>query len=150
MARSGLARTPTAYWRGPAHPGWHGRGHRRPQRHRVRVAFGALAPPLAALRAAATGPDGHPPIGPPRLLTFDILGMVLDRRTSLEEGCRATGRPLGPAGLDRFVDAQVVLKHGPFLDYATVARRSLVEVVGPDDRTAAAIGTMLGRAGPSA
>ena len=85
------------------------------------------------------------PIDRPRLLTFDVFGTVLDWRTGLEAACRAAGRPLGPGEFDRVVDAQAVLERGPFLDYATVTRRSLVEVVGLDDRAAAAIGAAVGR-----
>ncbi len=80
----------------------------------------------------------------PLLLTFDIFGTILDWRTGLEEACRAAGRLLGPDEFDRIVDAQAVLERGPFLDYATITRRSIVETIGLEDQAAAAIGIALG------
>ncbi len=81
----------------------------------------------------------------PRLLTFDIFGTVLDWRTGLEQACRTAGRPLEPDEFDRVVDAQGMLERGPFLDYATVTRRSLVEEIGLGERAAAEIGEAVGR-----
>ena len=80
----------------------------------------------------------------PRLLTFDIFGTILDWRTGLEGACRAAGRPLGAGEFDRVIDAQAVLERGPFLDYATVTRRSFIDVVGLDDRAATMIGATAG------
>ena len=81
----------------------------------------------------------------PRLLTFDIFGTVLDWRTGLEQACRKAGRPLEPDEFDRVVDAQGALERGPFLDYAAITRRSLVEEIGLGERAAAAIGEAVGR-----
>ncbi len=81
----------------------------------------------------------------PELLTFDIFGTILDWRTGLVSSCRAAGRPLGPGDFDRVIDAQALLEQGDFLDYATITRRSLVDVLGLDERKATDIGAAVGR-----
>ena len=81
----------------------------------------------------------------PALITFDIFGTVLDWRTGLEESCSAAGRPLLAGEFDKIVDAQAQLEQGPFLDYAEVTRRSLVDVLGLDAGKAAGIGGTVGR-----
>lgn len=81
----------------------------------------------------------------PTLITFDIFGTVLDWRTGLEEACRAAGRPLHGADFDRIVDAQAELESGPFRDYATITRISLVDVLGLQPDKAAGIAADVGR-----
>ena len=66
----------------------------------------------------------------PKLITFDIFGTVLDWRTGLEEACRQAGRPLCEGEFDRIVDVQGALEQGSFLDYATITRLSLMDVLG--------------------
>ena len=80
----------------------------------------------------------------PSLVTFDIFGTVLDWRIGLETACRAAGRPLADGEFDRLVDRQAVLEGGPFLDYATITRRSLADVLGLPDRDAALIAGTIG------
>ena len=85
----------------------------------------------------------------PQLVTFDILGTIIDWRTGLKTACRAAGRPLREGEFDRIVDVQGELeqggrKRGDFLDYATVTQRSLTSVLGWDGATAAAIGAEVG------
>ena len=81
----------------------------------------------------------------PRLLTFDIFGTVLDWRRGLETSCTAAGRPLEPHEFDRVVDAQARLEQAEFVDYATVTRRSLVDVLGLEEEQASMIGRSVGQ-----
>lgn len=85
------------------------------------------------------------PSGAPEFITFDIFGTVLDWRTGLEAACEAAGRPLRAGEFDRIVDAQGALERGPFLDYAEITRRSLVETIGLPEAAAADIGANVGR-----
>ena len=62
-------------------------------------------------------------------MTFDIFGTVLDWRSGLQAACRASGRPLRDGEFDRIVDAQGALEQGPYLDYATIVRRSLADIL---------------------
>jgi 2-haloacid dehalogenase len=80
----------------------------------------------------------------PKLITFDIFGTVLDWRIGLETSCRAAGRALREGEFDRIVDAQGELEQGDFLDYKTVTRRSLIDVLRLDEMKAATIGAELG------
>ena len=81
----------------------------------------------------------------PRLISFDIFGTVLDWRTGLEAACHAAERPLEGGDFDRIVDAQAEIERGDFLDYATVMRRSLVEVLGLNETKATDIAASVGR-----
>jgi len=80
----------------------------------------------------------------PRLITFDILGTVLDWRSGLEAACHAAGRTLGHGEFDRIVDAQAALEHGPYLTYTTIARRSLADTLGLPDAQVTAISDSIG------
>jgi len=80
----------------------------------------------------------------PRLVTFDIFGTVLDWRAGLERDCAAAGRPLAGGEFDRIVDRQAELERGPFLPYAEIIRRSLIDVIGLDSGAAARIGAAVG------
>jgi len=82
---------------------------------------------------------------PPRLITFDIFGTVLDWRSGLEQACAAAGRPLAQGEFDRIVDLQAELEHQQFQTYAEITRRSLVRAIGLDDGQAAEIGRAVGR-----
>lgn len=84
-------------------------------------------------------------MAPVRLITIDVFGTVLDWRAGLEADCASAGRPLGPGDFDRIVDHQGELERGPYLSYAEITRRSLVEVLGLEDAAAARIGASLGR-----
>jgi 2-haloacid dehalogenase len=81
----------------------------------------------------------------PDLITFDIFGTVLDWRTGLRRACEAAGRPLLEGEFDRIVDRQGELEQGDFLTYEDVTRRSLIDVIGLSDVTAAAIAAGVGR-----
>jgi 2-haloalkanoic acid dehalogenase type II len=81
----------------------------------------------------------------PQLITFDIFGTVLDWRSGLEDACRKAGRALHDGEFDRIVDAQGELEQGEFLDYATITRRSLVDVLGLSEVKASEIGAGVGR-----
>ena len=80
----------------------------------------------------------------PELLTFDIFGTVLDWRTGLGEACHAAGRPLRDGEFDRVIDVQGALEQGSYLDYATIVRRSLVDVLSLPESTASSIEAGLG------
>ena len=69
---------------------------------------------------------------------------MLDWRTGIETSCRKAGRPLREGEFDRIIDAQGEAEQGAFLDYATVTRRSLVDVLGLDATKAAAIAAEVG------
>ena len=75
----------------------------------------------------------------PELLTFDIFGTVLDWRVGLSDACHAAGRPLRDGEFDRIIDAQGVLEQGSFIDYTTILRRSLVDVLSLPEATASGI-----------
>ena len=81
----------------------------------------------------------------PKLITLDIFGTVLDWKTGLEEACRLAGRSLHEGEFDRIVDAQGQLENGRFLDYATIMRRSLVDILRLSETTATQIGAGVGR-----
>jgi 2-haloacid dehalogenase len=82
---------------------------------------------------------------PPRLITFDVFGTVLDWRAGLERDCAAAGRPLAPGDFDRIIDRQAELERDAYAPYAEITRRSLVELTGIDDHAAARIGASVGR-----
>ena len=77
-------------------------------------------------------------------MTFDIFGTVLDWRTGLENACRAEGRALLEGEFDRIVDAQGDLERGPYLDYAAITRRSLIDAIGLDEMSATKIASNIG------
>lgn len=81
----------------------------------------------------------------PALITFDIFGTVVDWRAGLERDCAAAGRPLAPADFERIIDAQAAIEAGGWLSYTEITRRSLVEVMGLEDRAALEIGARVGR-----
>jgi FMN phosphatase YigB (HAD superfamily) len=81
----------------------------------------------------------------PKLITFDILGTVLDWRTGLEASCRSACRPLPEGEFDRIIDVQGELERGDFVDYTEITRRSLVDVIGLPNVTANEIAAGLGR-----
>ena len=80
----------------------------------------------------------------PALLTFDIFGTVLDWRSGIETACRDAGRPLETGEFDRLIDAQSALEQGPFLDYGTITRLSLSDVLGLPDSAAARVARTVG------
>ncbi len=82
---------------------------------------------------------------PPRLLTFDVFGTVVDWRRGLTDALAAAGRALGPGEFDRVVDRQGELEQErPFRTYREITARSLVEVLGLDRAAADAIGAGVG------
>lgn len=82
---------------------------------------------------------------PPRLLTFDLFGTVVDWRRGLAEALAAAGHSLAPGDFDRVVDRQGALEQlPPFRSYREITALSLVEVVGLDPATADAIGAAVG------
>jgi 2-haloacid dehalogenase len=78
-------------------------------------------------------------------MTFDVFGTILDWRAGLASDCAAAGRPLSNGDFDRIVDRQAELERGPYAPYAEITRRSLVDVIGLDDRAATTIGEAVGR-----
>jgi len=81
----------------------------------------------------------------PRLFTFDVFGTILDWRRGLEAGCATAGRPLEPGDFDRIVDRQAEIERGPYVSYAEVTSRSLVEAIGLTPGDAAQIGAAVGQ-----
>jgi 2-haloalkanoic acid dehalogenase type II len=82
---------------------------------------------------------------PPRLLTFDVFGTILDWRRGLSEATAAAGRPLAPGEFDRVVDHQAALEQEPpFRTYREITARSLVDVLGLGPAAADAIGAAVG------
>lgn len=81
----------------------------------------------------------------PAFITFDIFGTVVDWRGGLERDCAAAGRPLTSGDFERIIDAQAAIESGGWLSYTEVTRRSLIEVIGLEDRAALEIATRVGR-----
>jgi putative hydrolase of the HAD superfamily len=82
---------------------------------------------------------------PPRLLTFDFFGTVLDWRRGLSQALAARGRPLRPGEFDRIVDRQGELEQEPpFRAYREITALSLVEVLGLDAAAADDVGAGVG------
>lgn len=80
----------------------------------------------------------------PQLFTFDIFGTVLDWRRGLTEALARAGVEMTDGAFDKCVDVQGRLEQGPFLSYATIVARSLVEVFALDAVLAARIGETAG------
>ncbi len=78
-------------------------------------------------------------------MTFDIFGTVLDWHTGLARDCADAGRPLAGGDFDGIVDRQAELEDGPYMTYAEITRRSLVDAIGLDEAAATRIGDAVGR-----
>jgi 2-haloacid dehalogenase len=86
-----------------------------------------------------------PPPVPPRLVTLDFFGTVLDWRRGLSEALVHAGRPLRPGEFDRIVDRQGELEQErPFRTYREITALSLVEVLGLDPGIADEVGARVG------
>jgi 2-haloalkanoic acid dehalogenase type II len=88
----------------------------------------------------------HLPVSRPRIVTFDVLGTLLDWRDGMASAVRAAGRPMSPGDFDRVVDRQAALElEEPFRTYREIAARSLAEELrlAPEvaDAIAANVGT---------
>ena len=82
---------------------------------------------------------------PPRLLTFDVFGTIVDWRRGLSEALAARGVALDDAVFDRVIDRQGALEQEhPFRTYREITRLSLVEVLGAPPDTADAVGSGVG------
>src|SRR5438105_4518672 len=76
------------------------------------------------------------------LMTFDILGTVLDWRGGLE---RDLGAPLAVRDFDAIVDRQGELESEEFRTYAEIVAQSLVDEMGLPEAEASRIGADAGR-----
>ena len=82
---------------------------------------------------------------PPRLLTFDVFGTVIDWRRGLSDAVAAHGVALDDAAFDRVVDRQGALEQErPFRSYREITRLSLVDVLGLEPAAADAVGAGVG------
>ncbi len=82
----------------------------------------------------------------PRLLTFDVVGTVLDWRRGLAEALAVDGRGLRPGDFDRLIDRQGELeREAPFRTYREITARSLVDVLRLEPAAADRIGRDVGR-----
>jgi hypothetical protein len=66
-------------------------------------------------------------VTPPRLLTFDLFGTVVDWRAGL---VHALGFPLDEAAFERVIDFQAADEQAAFRPYAEIVARSLTSVLG--------------------
>jgi 2-haloalkanoic acid dehalogenase type II len=83
---------------------------------------------------------------PPRLLTFDVFGTVVDWRRGLREAVAAHGVALEDAAFDRIVDRQGAMEQDkPFRTYREITARSLRDVLGLGPDAADAVGEGVGR-----
>jgi 2-haloacid dehalogenase len=80
-------------------------------------------------------------VTPPRLLTFDLFGTVVDWRAGLAE---AVGRPLDAAAFERVIDFQAEDEQASFRPYAEIVARSLESVLGIAPARAREIGARAG------
>jgi putative hydrolase of the HAD superfamily len=84
-------------------------------------------------------------VTPPRLLTFDVFGTIVDWQRGLTGSLAAAGRALGPGEFDRVVDRQGALEQeAPFRTYRLITAASLVDVLGLAPAAADAIGGRVG------
>jgi 2-haloalkanoic acid dehalogenase type II len=83
-------------------------------------------------------------MAPPRLLTFDLFGTVVDWRSGLRQATAAHGFPLDDEAFERVIDAQGEDEQGPFRPYVEIVERSLTRVLGMPAATARAIGERAG------
>lgn len=81
---------------------------------------------------------------PPRLVSFDIFGTVLDWRTGLVRSLAQRGIGSGEVAFDAVVDRQGVLEQASFALYADITARSLVDVLAVPADVAAEIGREVG------
>ncbi len=86
------------------------------------------------------------PVPKPRIVTFDVLGTLLDWRAGMTSAVRAAGRSMSSGDFERVVDRQAALElEEPFRTYREITSRSLVEVLrlAPEaaDAIAANVGT---------
>jgi 2-haloalkanoic acid dehalogenase type II len=91
-------------------------------------------------------------VTPPRLLTFDVFGTVVDWRRGLRESLAAHGVALDDAGFERVVDRQGALEQEqqPFRSYRQITALSLRDVLGVAPEVAEAVGEGVGRWPPYA
>jgi len=76
-------------------------------------------------------------VTPPRLLTFDLFGTVVDWRAGL---VHALGFPLDEAAFERVIDSQAADEQSGFRPYAEIVARSLTTVLDVAPSAARAIG----------
>ena len=83
---------------------------------------------------------------PPVLLTFDVLGTIVNWRSGLEEAL-GRSRAAVPAAIefDAVIDAQAAAEAGPFRPYREIVVLSLVQVAGLDAGAAALVADGIGR-----
>jgi len=81
---------------------------------------------------------------PPRLITFDVFGTIVDWRTGLEQACKAEGRTLNPGEFDRIIDAQSTLEQDDFKSYRAITQLSLQQALGLSVSPAARISDTIG------
>jgi 2-haloacid dehalogenase len=82
---------------------------------------------------------------PPRLITFDVFGTVIDWRRGLRDALAPRGVALDEPTFDRIVDRQGALEQErPFRTYREITRLSLVDVLGLDEAAADAVGAGVG------
>jgi len=80
-------------------------------------------------------------VTPPRLLTFDLFGTVVDWRAGLAV---ALGLPLDDAAFERVIDFQARDEQEAFRPYAEIVARSLTSVLDVAPSQARAIGERAG------
>jgi 2-haloalkanoic acid dehalogenase type II len=83
-------------------------------------------------------------VTPPRLLTFDLFGTVVDWRTGLERALTAHGIAHDAAAFERVIDAQGADEQAGFRPYVEIVARSLTSVLGAPPEAARAIGEAAG------
>ena len=81
---------------------------------------------------------------PPRLLTFDIFGTVIDWRRGLKEALHRHGSGLSDEDFDRVIDVQAELEGGRYRSYASIVSGSLVKILGLPVASARSIGDEAG------
>ncbi len=77
---------------------------------------------------------------PPRLLTFDLFGTIVDWRAGLCAAAAARGFPVDEAAFVRLIDTQAADEQMMFRPYVEIVERSLVRVLGMPLGDARAIG----------
>lgn len=81
---------------------------------------------------------------PPRLLTFDLFGTVVDWRTGLRDAVVAHGVALDEGAFERVIDFQGEDEQAAFRPYAEIVARSLTSVLGLAPGIARTIGEAAG------
>ena len=81
---------------------------------------------------------------PPRLLTFDLFGTVVDWRSGIVSALSRSGVALDDAGFERVINAQGADEQAAFRPYVEIVARSLESVLGVAPGDARAIGERAG------